>query len=276
MNIRLIALDLDGTTLNSRSELTPKTKAVLEAAIEKGVHVVVATGRTFSAVPDEVKAIKGMEYICTSNGAEIRNLMDNTLIYSNYLKGETIEKVVSILRKEDFMLEVFVDGIAYTDSVNYQKAVEGTLSYRNQKYIVDTRNPVDDIYSFMLEHKDSIENVNVNFSDMNDKHRMKPVLEAIPDTTVTSSFDHNWEIGGATTSKAEALRNLCEMLELTADEIMAAGDSPNDGAMLSLAGMPVAVGNAKQVIKDQAKYITGTNDEDGVACAIEKFVLNYE
>lgn len=273
MNIRLIALDLDGTTLNSRSELTPKTKAVLEKAIEKGVHVVVATGRTFSAVPEEVKEIKGMEYICTSNGAEIRNLRENTLVYSNYLRPETIEEVVSILSKEDFMLEVFVDGIAYTDAVNYRRAVEGTLSYRNQRYIVDTRNPVDDIYTFMLEHKDRIENVNVNFSNMDDKWRMQPVLEAIENATVTSSFDHNWEIGGATTSKAEALRNLCIMLDLSADEIMAAGDSPNDGAMLALAGLPVAVGNAKQVIKDQAEYITGTNDEDGVACAIEKFVL---
>ena len=95
----------------------------------------------------------------------------------------------------------------------------------------------------------------------------------LANTTLTSSFDHNLEIGGATTSKAGALRELEQILGVKPCEMMAIGDSPNDMAMMQLAGMPVAVGNAKDEVKAIAKYVTGTNHEDGVAQAVKKFVL---
>ena len=98
-------------------------------------------------------------------------------------------------------------------------------------------------------------------------------LIRLPEATITSSFDHNLEIGGATTSKADALRQMGKLLGIRQDEMMAIGDSPNDIAMLLESGTPVAVGNAKPEVKEIAKYIAPTNHEDGVADAIEKFVL---
>lgn len=274
MTIKLIALDLDGTTLNKSGRLSARTKAALEEAIRGGVHVVIATGRTFSAVPEEVKAIEGIEYILSSNGAEIRNLQkDGMCIYSNYISAEAVETAVAELKKWDFMLEVFVGGIAYTDSVHYELAKQGGLPYRNSQYVVDTRNPVDDIIGFTLEHKDRIENININFDNQSDRMAMREILKKLPDVTLTTSFDHNLEIGGATTSKASALEALGKILGVSKDEIMACGDSPNDGAMMSIAGLPVAVGNAKDEIKAMATYVTDTNDNDGVAKAVEKFVL---
>lgn len=274
MSIKLIALDLDGTTLNRNGRLTDRTKQALEAAIRQGVHVVIATGRTFSAVPDEVKAIEGIEYILSSNGAEIRNLQEDACIYSNYISPEAVDRAVAELKKHDFMLEVFVGGIAYTDKANYELAKQGGLPYRNSQYVVDTRNPVEDIIGFTLEHRDSIENININFDNQQDRAAMREILKQLPDITLTTSFDHNLEIGGATTSKASALKALGNILGVSGDEIMACGDSPNDGAMMSVAGLPVAVGNAKPEIKEMAAYVTDTNDNDGVAKAIERFVLN--
>lgn len=102
---------------------------------------------------------------------------------------------------------------------------------------------------------------------------MKELLETLPEATITSSFDHNLEIGGATTSKADALRQMGKLLGISTDEMMAVGDSPNDMAMLSVAGMPVAVGNAKPEVKEIAKYVAPSNNDDGVADAVNRFVL---
>jgi Cof subfamily protein (haloacid dehalogenase superfamily) len=102
---------------------------------------------------------------------------------------------------------------------------------------------------------------------------MKNVLSEISDISITSSFDYNLEICGKSASKAEALRQLCNMLGLTANEVMACGDSHNDIEMLKVVGMPVAVGNANGQVKAIAKYIAPPNNENGVAKAIELFIL---
>jgi HAD superfamily hydrolase (TIGR01484 family) len=126
----------------------------------------------------------------------------------------------------------------------------------------------------MLDNKDKLENINVNFTDLSEKPAMKVKLETLPDVTITSSFDHNLEIGGATTSKAEALRQMGNLLGIDRSEMMAAGDSPNDMAMMKAAGIAIAVGNAKSEVKEIADFIAPDHDQDGVAAAVEKYVIN--
>lgn len=106
---------------------------------------------------------------------------------------------------------------------------------------------------------------------MSHKPIMKERLLTLPETTITSSFPHNLEIGGATTSKADALIQMGKLLGIGTEEMMAAGDSPNDIEMLKTVGLPVAVGNAEEEVKAVAKYIAPTNHEDGVADAVERF-----
>ena len=125
-----------------------------------------------------------------------------------------------------------------------------------------------------MDNREHLENINVNFENLDEKPGMYEKLIRLPEATITSSFDHNLEIGGATTSKAEALRQMGQLLGVKQEEMMAVGDSPNDIAMLLEAGMPVAVGNAKDEVKKIARYVAPTNHEDGVADAIEKFVLD--
>ena len=100
------------------------------------------------------------------------------------------------------------------------------------------------------------------------------VLSQLEDNaTLTTSFDHNWEIGGKTTSKARALEELGKILGVEREEMMSFGDSPNDIPMIKAAGIGVAVGNAKDSVKEAADYVTLSNDEAGVARAVEKFVF---
>ncbi len=273
MDIRLIALDMDGTTLNNEGRISDTNRSALERAAEMGVNIVVATGRPRSALPKDALDIEAIRYALTSNGARITDLREGKTIYENCMSPLTAEKSVELLRDYHYVIECFVDGIAYIDGWYYEQVKRSHESFRSVSYILNTRNPVDDIYDFILAHRSEIENININFEDISEKPAMREKLLTIPQATITSSFNHNLEIGGATTSKADALEHMCGILGVKKEQMMAVGDSPNDIAMLRVAGVPVAVGNAKDEVKAVAAYVAPTNQEDGVADAIERFVF---
>ena len=272
--IKLIALDLDGTTLKTKSALSENTKDRLEEAIKRGVHVVIATGRTFTALPQNIFDIAGLEYVITSNGAYVTRLKDMDNIYCNFAAPEAIEEVREILvKRREHPIEVFTKGRAYIDSQVFEEVKTKGSDYMDADYIMRTRTPVPHIYDFLLENKDYIENINIHFRRFEDKLKLKGILEAQRGITVTSSMPHNLEVGGETTSKADAIANLCALLNIDEKNVMAMGDSPNDIAMIRAAGIGVAMGNAEEEVKEEADFITLTNEEDGVAFAVEKFVL---
>ena len=276
MAIKLVALDLDGTTINNDRVISRRNREAMERAADQGVNIVVATGRPLGALPKDVFEIEAIRYALTSNGASITDIRKNTTFYENCLSPVAVRAAVDLLKNYDYVLETFVKGVAYIEGWYYRQVEETRDCFRDVNYILNTRNPVDDIYRFMLEHDEHLENINVNFENLDEKPGMYEKLIQLPEATITSSFDHNLEIGGATTSKADALRQMGRLLGIHQDEMMAIGDSPNDIAMLLESGTPVAVGNAKPEVKKIAKYIAPTNHEDGVADAIEKFVLGQE
>ncbi len=274
MTIKLIALDLDGTTLNKEGKLSERNRAALQAAYEKGVKIIIATGRPFVALPQEILDFEPVRYVLTSNGARITDLCTGEAIYENCLDSHAVEAAVEMLKEYDYVLEIFIDGIAYIEGHFYRMVAEKNgETLRDVNYVLRTRRPMDDFYNFMLEHKSKIENINVNFENIDEKPAMKAKLETLPDVTITSAFNHNLEIGGSTTSKATALHEMCRIFDIHQDEILAVGDSHNDMAMLQASGLPVAVANAKPEVLELAEFIAPSNHEDGVAVAVEKFVL---
>ncbi len=273
MEIKLIALDLDGTTLNSIGLLTQITREAIENVIEKNLYVVIATGRTFSALPEEIFQIKGIHYLVTSNGARVFDIKEARTIYSNLIGEKEIEIVVKLLRQYDFMIEAFISGEAYVDKKIYDNIETVGLKKKHSDYVLKTRKPVTNLFEFILLNKGNVENININFGNQEDKKKMAIVLDRLKNVTITSSFDHNIEIGGETTSKADAIRQISQRLGIEEKNVMAFGDSPNDGAMLQAAGLSIAMGNSKDQIKEIAKFITHSNDEDGVAFALNKFLL---
>lgn len=273
MAIKLVALDLDGTTINNDRVISQRNREAMTKAAEKGVNIVVATGRPLAALPKDVFEIEGIRYALTSNGASITDIRENTTFYENCLSPTAVRAAVKLLQQYDYILETFVKGTAYIEGWYYREVERTRTCFRDVDYILNTRNPVEGMYRFMLENEEHLENINVNFENLEEKPGMYEKLLQLPETTITSSFDHNLEIGGATTSKADALRQMGRLLGVSREEMMAIGDSPNDIAMMLESGMPVAVGNAKPEVKAIAKYIAPTNHEDGVADAIERFVL---
>ena len=270
--IKLIALDLDGTTL-TRNGLTRRTKETLEEAIENGLDVVIATGRPYSALPETVKTIKGLEHIIISNGAHIVRPLTGEFLYSNYVEREAILRVRDMLMERNFPVEVFTEGRAYVDRELYEDVKKNGSTYLAARYILRTREPVDRIYDFWFEHADSIENVNIQFEHQEDKAEMKSILEKAEGITLTSSTYHNLEVGGETTSKASALWQLCRMKGLTMENVMAFGDSPNDGTMIREAGIGVAMENATADILEDADITAPSNDDEGVAYTLRMLLL---
>ena len=270
--IKLIALDLDGTTL-TRNGLTRRTKETLEEEIARGLDVVIATGRPYSALPEQVKAIKGLEYVIISNGAHIVRPLTGEFLYSNYADRDAILRVRDMLMEKAFPVEVFTEGRAYVDRELYEDVKKHGSSYLSAKSILRTREPVDGIYDFWLKHADSIENVNIQFEFQKDKAEMKAALENAEGITLTSSTYHNLEVGGETTSKASALWQLCRMKGLTMENVMAFGDSPNDGTMIREAGIGVAMENATADILEDADITAPSNDDEGVAYTLRMLLL---
>jgi Cof subfamily protein (haloacid dehalogenase superfamily) len=271
----MIALDLDGTTL-ARGHITPRTRRALEAAIEKGVHVVIATGRVYSALPDDVFQIRGLEYVITSNGAVITDLRRKDVVFENCISRDVIAQIVSLLRQNPHVpVEVFTRGKAYIGAEVYEelKSYGPACGYMSRAYTMRTRTPVDNVLEFMKEHNEHIENINIQFGDQSEKTRMRSLLEQIPGITLTSSMANNIEIGGATTSKASGLAALSELTGIELCEIMACGDSPNDMAMLSAVGFGVAVSNGEAEVLELADFVAPSNEDEGVAYAVERFVL---
>ena len=273
LNIKMVALDLDGTTFDSAGDISERTVKTLEEAAATGTHIVVSTGRSYASLPQHIKDVSGIEYAITSNGAHVNRLHSGEQIYSDFLDPDAVEKVAEIKRDTGADIEVFIDGRAYVDESYYEDVKENGCEYRNAAYVIWSRKPVADVTSMMLEHKHEIENVNFIFRTLELMEEAKPVLCAMENATITSSFINNLEVGGPNTSKKTALLWLMDHLGIKNDELMCCGDAPNDQAMLELAGIGVAVANAWGGLKDHADYITESNDDDGVAVAVEKFVL---
>ena len=272
--ISLVATDLDGTLLLQNKHISKRTYDVLKKANENGVHVVIATGRSFSALPESIFKIDGMRYVVTSNGANIIDLKDNEVIYKNCIDAAQIPEIINFLKERPYILEVFTGGKAYMSKSDYDKFRSRTIDFRPIEYVLQTRIPIADIFEFTSKNASAIENININFDSLSDKPKAYEELLKFDNITVTTSFDFNLEIGGNTTSKGDALNFLTQMLGLTSKNVLSIGDNPNDSSMLGFSEIAVAVENAHEDIIKLADHITSSNDEDGVAKAVEKFVLS--
>ncbi|MBQ7702756.1 MAG: HAD hydrolase family protein, partial [Firmicutes bacterium] len=163
-NIRLIALDLDRTLLTSHG-LGQWTKETLEEAIRRGIQVVVATGRPLVALPKSIWTVDGLRYTICSNGAQIVDLRDGSLLYSDYIDPEVSEWLRLHLLNLGYPIEVFSEGGAFISSERYQFFVDNANTPEGSEYVLTTRKPVDDIWEFWKQHIDTIENINIIIKD---------------------------------------------------------------------------------------------------------------
>lgn len=269
--IRLIALDLDGTLLNDRKELTPRTIRALTAAGQRGVWIVPATGRTATGIPAELLALPGVRYAITANGARMIDLETGTALRELYIPRPLALEAYDRLMHYDCVVDLFQDGQGYTTAENLAR-VEGFVPENLRMYVRGTRETLADMRAFVAAQSRGLEKYTIFFREEAERRRAWAEMEALG-LEVVSSLPLNMELNAAGVNKGAGLLALAQALELPAAALMACGDGGNDIAMLRAAGLGVAMENAFPEVRAAADHITLSNNEDGVACAIERFVL---
>lgn len=272
--IKMIALDLDRTTLNSNKEFSETTIQVLNEVSAKGILVIASTGRSFHSLPKQLFDIPAFSYAITSNGAIITDLKTEKIIYRNCHEKSVVLELLQVLRTSNLSVETFVNGKAYINALELSQIKNGEITYRDAPYVIQTRTPVFDIFDFMEDNAILLENINLNFETLECRAMWLEKLSKMSGFKITSSYPYNIELGGATTSKASALAFLLDQFSLKKENLMACGDSLNDLEMLSFAGLSVAMENAADEVKKHADFITDTNDNDGVAKAISFYCFS--
>ena len=269
----MIGLDLDGTLLTDRKEITPRTRRVISRAIEEGVVVLVATGRPWMGVPEELREFPGMRYALTSNGARILDVQEGVVLEEHLLPPDSAKKAMRICGKYDTLQEIYFDGQGYAPAEKMAKVERYHKNPNMWEYMRKTRIPVDDISEFLERENRGLDKVQALFADMDERKRAWRDLESVADIGLVGSLRYNIEINAAGVNKGTGLVRLGELLGIRREEIMACGDGDNDTVMLREVGFGVAMANAEEQVKEAADYITLSNEEDGVAEAIEKFAL---
>ncbi|HJC75302.1 MAG TPA: Cof-type HAD-IIB family hydrolase [Candidatus Mediterraneibacter faecavium] len=271
--IKMIGLDLDGTVLTEKKELTERTKDAISKALARGVVVLVATGRPWMGIPEELRKFPGMRYALTSNGARIIDTVEDRVIEEHLLSPQLAQKVLEICGKYDTLQEVYFDGQGYAPA-DQMAFVE--RYHRNPsmcEYMRKTRIPVEDIGALVKKENRGLDKVQALFADMDERELAWKELEAVGGLELVGSLRYNIEVNAGGVNKGKGLVNLGRMLGISREEIMACGDGDNDIVMLREAGFGVAMANGEEKVKEAADYITLSNEEDGVADVIEKYVL---
>ena len=270
-DIRLIGLDLDGTTLTSDKVLTPHTKEVLESCLRQGIQILPATGRARSGIPDYLTEIEGLRYVVVSNGAAVVELETGENVYTNCISWERALEIFDILEEYHTFYDIYALGKGWCEGRFYDHLERYRIEPHIEQLIRTSRTRIDDLRSWVKEHQAPIEKINMFFAREEERQKAFTELEKVPDLAVTCSLINNLEINDRSCNKGDALLNLGKILDISLDQIMACGDGNNDYEMIKQAGTGVAMENGEPGVKKIADFITKTNDEEGVAFAIEHF-----
>ena len=271
--IKLIALDLDGTLLDSQKRLSSRNERALKECIRRGITVVPCTGRIWFAVPEIIRCFPGIHYAITTNGAVVENVTERRILDERKMSCRLTIEILELAKQFHTMYDVYAGGQAFGEERFLNHLDDYNIPPTIQKMVRETRQMVPDVIAQTRALNQPAEKVNYFFADEAERSRARRALLERGDVVVSSSFSNNLEINALGATKGEAILRLADHLGLAPEQTMGFGDGENDMTMIHMAGIGVAMGNALDALKSGANYVTVTNDEDGVAAAIEKLVL---
>lgn len=277
-DIKLVALDLDGTLFDNNSRISERNLTTIRSITDKGIHVVISTGRPFEGIPfDQIKGT-GINYAITANGSGIYEISTGKCLYENAMDEELVTPILNFLLTRDIHMDAFIGGKGYTPVQCVETAQKLTVPSSIKNYIITTRTRLDNILQFIHENQLKVQKMTLNFypaadGTLIDRETVRKFLVSNPSITTVCGGYNNLEFTRADANKGVGLRKLAEILGVNPDATMAIGDTENDLAIIEAAGIGVAMGNATDAVKARADYVTTTNTKDGVAAAIEHFFL---
>lgn len=271
--IKLVAADMDGTLLNENREVTEYTQGVIKKAIAQGVYFVPATGRSVNALPTQLKNMKEIRYGIFSNGATIYDLKEKKVLYKNQFLKERVLELLDWVKQFDLMSSFSLDGQSYANEADMKNIDYYQLDENTRIVVQNSRKLVPDIKELLKKDGQTVEKITLLFRTMEEREKVRKALGIFDDIQFSSSLPKNLEISKKGCNKGDGLSKLAKILAINKEETMACGDADNDREMLESAGIAVVMENGLDSMKAIADYITVSNQEDGVAKAIERFVL---
>lgn len=273
MAVKLIMTDLDGTLFKDDHEsISDRNVKALKSAQDSGIKICIATGRTKSLIFDAVRRVPFADYIITSNGAVTYDGQTGEVITSQLLSAEKSKKVFEVINAHSLTHEIYFEGECFLDGYSAKLYNYGNISAHYLKVLKDKANVVDSL----SEHIGStgVEKINIMHITGNELIDVRSAFSDIGGIYVTSSIPENLEMNNINANKGYALSALCRIMNIKEAEVMAFGDSGNDCEMLKCAGFSFATANAWDEAKRAAKAVTLSNEDDGVAIEIEKYLKN--
>lgn len=269
-HIRLVALDLDDTTLNDQSRLSGRTRAALERAAAGGAAIVVATGRPYAAVAPEVLALPGVRYAVTSNGAAVYDAHSGQRIHAHLLPAECVAPLLELLPPDALGLDTSVNGIAYAEEKLWKTPAQYCVADKLLDYFSRTRRPHADLRGFLLENANRLESLAIWCRSPEIMYRLRETItHRFPDLYHASASCGLLDVAHPLAGKANGLHFLAQQLQIPQAQIAAFGNGNNDTDMLAWAGLGVAVANAASDCLAAADHVTASNEDDGVAMVLE-------
>ena len=271
-DIRLITLDLDGTLLNSKKELSPENAAALQWAADQGIEIVPTTGRFYGGMPEVIRNLPYLHYAITINGAQVYDVRNDVGIAKAEIPVQRAVELMAWLDQFPVIYDCFMDNWGWMTRSLQEKADEFAPNEHYAKMLKELRTPVDELKVFLTERGHDIQKSQFFAKDMDLRARlMEEIPQRFPGLIVSSAVVNNVEINDRNAHKGNAIRQLAQHLGLEMRQVLAFGDGSNDITMLQEAGIGVCMENGLDSVKAVADYITDSCDKDGVAKAIYRF-----
>ena len=288
---KLVAIDLDGKLLNSYGEISKENKEALCKALEKGVEIVLTSGRVISSIKNFSKEIGDMNYLISGNGSAVFDIKNNNIIYNQNLEKEKILKIIKICEENSFYYSIYTEREIITKSLQYNN-----LFYQNEnsnKLPEDkiNINITQNIYKYVEESKeDKFLKISICDEDKtvfnNIMRKLKQIKnidvldvahlsrKLIKSGTEIIPIEYFYtEITNKNVNKWGAIEFLIQKLGIKREEVVAIGDNVNDIEMIKNAGLGIIMGNSAPYIKEIADVVVSDNNSNGVKEAIEKYIL---
>lgn len=280
--IRIVALDLDGTLLDSEKRLSEANRAALERAAGKGVLIVPTTGRFFGMMPPAVRDLPFVRYAITINGAQVYDRETDTAIVKDEIPLEMALGVMELLDRYDVIYDCYRQNWGWMTAALQDKAADYATNEHYLRMVREFRKPVPELKAHLKATAEDGDVQKVMLFATNRERSTAidclrklsdEIVARFPDIKVTASTWNNIELNIKSAHKGNALKRFAEHLGFGLENCMAFGDGMNDFTMVEQAGVGIAMANAEPEVKRVAKWIAPSNDEDGVAAGLEKWGL---
>lgn len=288
---KLVAIDLDGTMLDSYGEISENTKRVLKETMQKGTKIIIASGRTIDSIKAIANEISADKYIIAGNGAIIFDTQKNNIIYEKYIPKSKALNIIKICEDNSITYSVYTNKTIVADSLKYNILYYYKQNLKKKPSKRTSVTIVPNIYDYVKnmddekvmkificdKHKSIFNSILKRFSEIDDveildvSHMSRKIISNGSKDIALEYF--YTEISEKDVDKWYALEYLINKLNIDRKEIISIGDNINDVKMIEQAGLGIAMKGSSSRVTEVADYITDfDNNHDGVAIAIEKFI----